>query len=109
MATRTLLVLATVLGALALAPPPAAANPCATGCGEVDVEPCVGAFAEGYSTLGATWTLTYRHPGGTVTATSTGYAPPPAAVGGECWIPGCYTGTLSNDLGFHKSRTLCIE
>lgn len=94
---------------LSFVPAPANASPCTTGCATVDVEPCVGAYAEGFSTLSATWTLTYHHPGGTVTATSTGFTPPPAAVGGECWIPGCYHGTLTNDLGFYDSRGICIQ
>lgn len=94
--------------AAALVPQPAAANPCASGCAELSVEPCVGAFASGSSTLSTTWTLTYRHPTGTITVTSTGFAPPPSATGGSCWTNECYYGTLSNTLGYYESEGVCF-
>lgn len=101
------------LAALTLAalgvPAPVAANPCASGCAEVTVEPCVGAFATGSSTLSTTWTLTYRHPTGTITRTSTGFTPPTSATGGSCWTNSCYYGTLTNDLGFYDSEGVCLH
>lgn len=95
------------LAAFAL-PAQVAANPCASGCAEISVEPCVGVFATGSSTLATTWTLKYRHPTGTVTETSYGFAPPPSATGGSCWAPACYYGSLTNDLGFSTSQGVCI-
>lgn len=108
---RTILGISSVLLLTAVAvPTPVAADPCVNGCANLEVEPCAGSFAEGYSSYATTWTLTYTHPGGTVTQTLYGFAPPPAATSPQCWIPGCYSGTLSNDRGLYlSSMRICIE
>lgn len=107
-ASRFILGTALVLLAAYSLPTPVAANPCASGCVELSVEPCVGAFASGSSTLSTTWTLTYRHPTGTITETSVGFVPPPSATGGSCWSGECYYGTLTNTLGYSDSMGVCI-
>lgn len=98
-----------VAAALSFLPAPATAEPCPSTCATLRLDPCVGAFADGYSPQDTLWTLTYTDPVRDNTVQLYGRVPPPASTSPICHIPGCYEGTLTNTLGFHDHQRQCIE